>query len=574
MNSWKDVRVRDPGGAVMEIGSGDMVSTPTLSRFPVADDSRPELGSADPPDDWLPGFLLRWVLTPMVALWYAFLFLTWLPSYLTWPWQNDSEHFALLAQLWDSGRLPYRDMFSTQFPGEIYIHYLLGKAFGWGNTVAYYAFDAALVIVFGILLTAWGRRRIGTFLPGLIGCSTFLLFYVSQNTLVAGERDWHAAFLAVCSLLLLGLGSGRTLRTVSAVAFGLALVVRPQVFLLMPALLLAIHGAAQARGESWKQALMAVAGWGVVACVVTALGFLPLVWSGILGDFLGCLKALVQPPYNRTSPIQVFLRLSPQKLPLVLLAVTALIVLLWDGTAGPHRRNAWVVLAALVGVLFYAAISPIRNAYHAIPQVAVAAIGVTYFVTQILRFGGQQTRLTVAAIALTFLFFGASAKPLSFKALRPGTETYGLTTALRVLRTGEMPPSTPLCYFSDYPWTDHRALMEYLRRHTTSDTWVANLLLDHTSAVTSEIPRLTPLPVDSNCLLMYQIPSLVARDSTALETSTEPCVVLWNPTYLMARSTEYSPLIETVRRLFQFEARFGSIEVWRRKSERGHSGPP
>ena len=533
---------------------------------------RQEMGCGDAPDR-LSRILVRWVLTPLVALWCVFLVLTWLPSYLTWPWQNDSEHFAMLAQLWDSGKLPYRDMFSTQFPGEIYIHYLLGKAFGWGNTVAYYAFDAGLVIAFVILLVAWGRRRMGTYLPGLIGCSTFLLYYVSQNTLVAGEREWHAAFLTMCSLLLLGLGSGRTQRILSAVAFGLALTVRPQVFLLLPALLLAIHGSTQARGESWKQTAMAFLGWGVVAGVVTALGFLPLVWAGILGDFLNCVKALVQPPYNTTGPLQVLVRMSPQKHPAVLLAVTSLIVLLWDGTAGADRRNAWVVLAALLGVLFYSAISPIRNAYHAIPQVAVAALGVTYFVTQILRFGGQQSRLTVAALALTFLFFGASAKPLSFTALRPGKETYGLLTALRVLRSGEMAPSTPLGYFSDYPWTDHRALMEYLRHHTTSDTRVANLLVEHTSAVTSEIPRLTQLPVDSNCLGMYHIPSLVARDTTALENSTSPCVVLWDPTSTMARSAEFAQLIANVRRLFEFEARFGSIEVWRRRPESDQPGP-
>lgn len=557
----------------MEIGYVDMTSTPTLSHFPATDDRGPELGSADPPEDWIPGALLRWVVASLVALWCAFLVLTWLPSYLTWPWQNDSEHFAMLAQLWDSGKLPYRDMFSTQFPGEIYIHYLLGKAFGWGNTAAYYAFDAALLIVFGILLVAWGRRRNGALLPGLIGFSTFLLYYVSQNTLVAGERDWHAAFLAMCSLLLPGLGSGRTLQTLSAVAFGLALAVRPQVFLLLPAIFLALHGSAQSRGESWKQIFVTFVGWGVVAGAVTTLSFLPLVWAGILSDFLGCMKALVQPPYNTTSPGQILVRLSPQKHPAVLLAVTALIVLLWNGTTGPNRRHAWVVLAAVAGVLFYAAISPIRNAYHAIPQVAVAALGVTYLVTQLLRFGGQQTRLTVAAVALTFLFFGASAKPLSFKALRPGTETYGLPTALRVLRNGEMPPSTPLGYFSDYPWRDHRALMDYLRQHTTSDTRVANLLVEHTSAITSEIPRLTQLPVDSNCLGMYHIPSLVARDATALENSTDPCVVLWDPTSLTARATEYSRLFETVRRLFRFETRFGSLEVWRRRPERDQPAP-
>ncbi len=555
------------------IGLGGIFTSPPCRAPAATADCQPDTRSADPPEDWLPGALLRWVVAPWVAFWCAFLVLTWLPSYLTWPWQNDSEHFAMLAQLWDAGKLPYRDMFSTQFPGELYIHYLLGKAFGWGDTVAYYAFDAVLVIVFGILLVAWGRKRNGALLPGLIGFSTFLLYYVSQNTLVAGEREWHAAFLAMCSLLLLGLGSGRTLQTFSAVAFGLALAVRPQVVLLLPAILLALHGSARSRGESWKQILAGNVGWGVVAGAVTALGFLPLVRAGILGDFLGCMKALVQPPYNTTGPGQILVRMSPQKHPAILLAVTALIVLLWDGTAGPNRRQAWVVLAAIAGVLFYSAISPIRNAYHAIPQVAVAALGVTILVTQLLRFGGRQTRLTVAAVTLAFLFFGASAKPLSFKALKPGTETYGLATAWRVLRSGEMPPSTPLGYFSDYPWRDHRALMDYLRQHTTSDTRVANLLVEHTSAVTSEIPRLTQLPVDANCLGMYHIPALVARDTAALENSTGPCVVVWDPTSLTARAAEFSRLFETVRGLFQFEARFGSFEVWRRRPVREQDEP-
>ena len=203
----------------MEIGYRDMTSPSGLAESFITADYGVEFGSSDPPVDWIPGAAIRWVLTPLVAFWCAFLVLTWLPSYLTWPWQNDTEHFAMLAQLWDSGKLPYRDMFSTQFPGEIYILYLLGKAFGWGNTVAYYAFDAALVIAFLILLVVWGHRRTGRYLPGLIGGSTFLLYYVSQNTLVAGEREWHAGFLMMFSLLLLGLGSGRPMRLCSAVAF-------------------------------------------------------------------------------------------------------------------------------------------------------------------------------------------------------------------------------------------------------------------------------------------------------------------------------------------------------------------
>ena len=122
---------------------------------------------------------------------------TWLPTYLTWPWYTDSEHFAMLARLWDSGGLPYRDMFSTQFPGEIYLHWLLGKLLGWGNTVAYYAVDAALVIAFGALLVLWGRRRVGSALPGWIGFSTFFFCFITcrRTTRLRGNgtgtpRSW------------------------------------------------------------------------------------------------------------------------------------------------------------------------------------------------------------------------------------------------------------------------------------------------------------------------------------------------------------------------------------------------
>ena len=120
----------------------------------------------------------------------------------------------------------------------------------------------------------------------------------------------------MCSLLLPGLGSGRTLQTLSAVAFGLALAVRPQVFLLLPAIFLALDGSAQSRGEPWKQICVTFVGWGVVAGAVTALGFLPLVWAGILGDFLGCMKdpgpASLQ--HDKSWP-EYLIRMSPQKHP-------------------------------------------------------------------------------------------------------------------------------------------------------------------------------------------------------------------------------------------------------------------
>ena len=109
--------------------------------------------------------------------------------------------------------------------------------------------------------------------------------------------------------------------------------------------------------------------------------------------------------------------------------------------------------------------------------------------------------------------------------------------------------------------------MEYLRQHTTSGTRIANLLIEHTSAVTSEIPRLTQLPVDSNCLWNYHISSLIARDTAALENSASACVVLWDQRSPTLKSAEFSQLVASIRRFFEFEARFGSMEVWRRRPE-------
>src|SRR5437868_1335449 len=70
---------------------------------------------------------------------------TWVPHSLTWPWWADTDQFAVSAQAWDAGILPYRDLDDFDFPGPIYVHWVLGKTLGWGRTAPFYAFDAALL---------------------------------------------------------------------------------------------------------------------------------------------------------------------------------------------------------------------------------------------------------------------------------------------------------------------------------------------------------------------------------------------------------------------------------------------
>jgi hypothetical protein len=56
----------------------------------------------------------------------------WVPHYLTWPFSRDEDTFAVLAMSWSRGILPYRDIKAYNFPGEIYVLWVLGKLFGWG----------------------------------------------------------------------------------------------------------------------------------------------------------------------------------------------------------------------------------------------------------------------------------------------------------------------------------------------------------------------------------------------------------------------------------------------------------
>ena len=161
--------------------------------------------------------LLRLALTILIAFWCVTLLVVWIPHYLTWPRSCDQEHFAMIARNWAVGLKPYRDVVTYQFPGEIYLYWVLGELTGWGNTVSIYAFDVVLVIGLGILLVLWGQRLSGQLLPGLIGFSSFLLYYLSVRIDVAADRETHTAVLTLASLLMPTIWAGQGGRVSSAV---------------------------------------------------------------------------------------------------------------------------------------------------------------------------------------------------------------------------------------------------------------------------------------------------------------------------------------------------------------------
>src|SRR5262249_38991153 len=120
---------------------------------------------------------LRRLAEAALGLYCLGLLAAWIPAYLTWPWWPDVDDFAALARAWDAGIQPYRDIRCINFPGPIYVNWLLGRAAGWGWSLPFQAWDAALVVGLGALLAAWGRRTSGRWLPGLAGYASFLTWY-------------------------------------------------------------------------------------------------------------------------------------------------------------------------------------------------------------------------------------------------------------------------------------------------------------------------------------------------------------------------------------------------------------
>src|SRR5262249_14802844 len=147
------------------------------------------------------------------------------------PWWADPDAFAVLAQAWEDGRRPYRDLEAFNFPGPIYLMWVLGRVFGWGRTVPFYAVDAGLVVILGLALIVWSRRRFATFLPGLVGYTAFLGSYLDLDYSQVAQRDWHAPLFVVLGLLVAEGWPGRGGRLVSAVSATAAVTFRPHVVL-------------------------------------------------------------------------------------------------------------------------------------------------------------------------------------------------------------------------------------------------------------------------------------------------------------------------------------------------------
>jgi hypothetical protein len=495
---------------------------------------------------------------------------TWIPHYLTWPWWADIDQFAVSAQSWSVGILPYRDQVDFDFPGPIYLHFVLGKIFGWGATVAFHAVDAGFVVILGVALAAWSRRLFGLALPGLVSFLTFLVMYLDFDFSLVAQRDWHAPLLVVLGLFALEVWPGRWGRVVSALALGLALAVRPHEILFLPAFAAAVDEGVRHAGEPWKKTIRPLVEWSLFLAGSVLLAFSPLIVAGTLDELWRALTSAREGPYNVNTWFWFTDRLEIYFHERGTIGVLAAVVLL--AVAGPAalRGPARTWALALLGAFFYKPISLWPHRYLDQPIALVWAINLALLVAWLMSTPRLMASLRLAAVAW-MLACCVTGIPRFCDPARS-------LQAIGPLVRGEEPVAEPpgcLKQFASaqwpsdrYRWEDYRAVLVYLRRSTPPQMRVANLLWNVPyPAVNGPTGHLTPFPAAGGYIHLWMVDPSLIDEYVAILTQSKDLLVVWSP----GKKNPFFPKLDgAVRAAYRPLARFGAIEVWHHKS----SGEP
>jgi hypothetical protein len=519
--------------------------------------------------DWALRGGLAWAVAGFdLALW-----LTWMPHYLTWPWCRDADTFAVLAQSWDAGIRPYRDILAYNFPGQTYLFWVLGRLAGWGRTPALFVFDAACVLLLGVALAVWSRRRLGGTLPGLVGYSAFLLVYLSLPYELVAQRDWYTALSVALAMMALEAWPGRRGRLIAALMTAWALAIRPHAVLFLPALISAIDEGARRLGDGWASTLRALRLWFFTMISCFTIIFAPLIVQGLVPDFLRNLRIVAYGgPYSRNTPEGAWRVFAAQFGDWRADVVFVLIIVMTIFPSSAWRRLARTWMLAWLGALSYKPVHPIPHAYLSLPISLFSTISLALPLGLLAASWSLASPFRVIVVVLALY----EAVPVIPRFCR----VQECARAVPALVRGEEPEISPVGSEQVYQrgrlrpssWDHYCSLLRYLRVQTTPRTFVANAVNRYPfDSLNGPTGRLSPFLAESGvCWMCWVNIDLDAKFAQALERATD-AVVVWSP-----HPAESPPdprvkldrVTAVILRDFEPEARFGDLEVWRRKGPR------
>jgi hypothetical protein len=482
----------------------------------------------------------------------------WAPLYVQWPRWSDHEHFASLAFGWSHGLLPYRDFININFPGEVYLFWVLGHVCGWSAEWSIYAFDLACLAAFAGFLLVWSKRVAGDYVAGLGVLATYLSYYTTLSYFHAAQRDSHTALLAlVCALIPMG-WHGRRAALVTGLVFAVALVVRPHVIAFAPAVALSLAlsgpGAIQWRGvgetaRSWSYAVAA-------ALVTTGVLWLPILVSGLWPDFLDAMRLNLYGHFTdlggngRPSPMTLLREVFWAKS-----FIGVSLVISGCGIVAPWARwrSIWAVtLATQLGGIVYIWLHPARHNYLEQPLMAAWALGLGLFVAEICAAGFTRSWTITLAIVLTIAFqypraqYNGSVR-LALRSLM------GKASRIDTWRRQAAGP------WSDVPWEDYVAARDWIGANTSPETRIANAAWGINLA--SNLGRLPALPIEIPWLWYHRDSEPRIREALKAD---RDIVLVWFPDTFRMQIGEFPELLAVIQDDYEPVARLGRIELRRR----------
>ncbi len=514
-------------------------------------------------------------LTPLLCLVIAAAFVTWAPHYLVWPLWTDHDHVLAMARGWDLGRLPWRDLLTYQFPGEIELAWLIGRLLGWDNPIGFYLADLALLSAFATLIWAWGKRQSLPVAAILLAILTFLGFAVSRPFTLAAQRDTHATILSIGPILVLSAWPNRrAIAVASGILFALALAVRPQAVLLFPALAYAAftpRAASEAASAEPHRRNGRPVFFRVLAGVAfgLAIAVVPVVASGLWPDFLRMLKFPISQPgaYSAWAPSDLLKALretvAETRNPIIIVALAAMSI---AADSIERRRLARLALLALSGGLAYRLAHPVDQLYLRHPAEIITCWAIAILAAWLLsdpRFKPIPRALLLFLILVDFI-------PWTTNACSPQASIDAVVALAQNKPPALTPPGAEPAYpnvgfrIYHYEWADLNAALAFIRKTTSPTTPVANLLSHFPyPAINGSTGRPLAIPIESVPLLSwYPQTDFDSAISRALESAEPGTLVVWDGTRAEpAIAARLPKTIAAIHAQFQPVAQFGEIEI-------------
>lgn len=515
-----------------------------------------------------------WPASAIVSILAVAMLGTWLPHYLTWPWWPDADAWATMAQGWDAGLKPYRDVTCFNFPGPILQSRLLGRVFGYGRTAPFYMLDAAMLVGLGGVLILWSRKRLGSSFAGLLGWISAVWIYCGLDYSMVAQRDWQGPLLAIASLALIQSWKGWGGTIGSAVLMACAFVIRPHVVLFFPVVVLAILCDSEGRREMIRRWAI----WGGAFAVASLVVFSPLIADGLIGDLIaGVRQASYGSGYGKTTPQSVGLGVLRQ---LGLIGPDPGTVLVW------HFVNGWKVLATLLGLVGMLVVSDRERRRMLAPWCAALAMAAMYaplhpkahgYLVLPLKLAWSVSWGVLAGVVIERVTRWRTAAILGFLIVAvPGIPAFCLPgEAIDAVlgRSTSRIPATAIEHFaprkagSPYRYDDYLAMLAYLRTSTSPETKVATVLRNVPfPAINGVVGRVSPLPAESGVIWLWSVnPRLEPRFADAVASAPKGSVVVWTPEDpSFTEALRLETLCNAIRKGYRPERRFGAFEVWRK----------